>query len=448
MSYYLLSLSVVSAVGAVPINRITPEKWAQEVEALVGNEYTFLSPYVKSKENMKVKHNTCGHEYEVSRSRFIAGSRCPKCRGVWSPSPEEWQEEVNKIHGDRYIFLDDYINSTTKIRFQCNKCKASEYMTPSQFKKNEIPCPRCRKEKSIEDKTREWNQTVIDLVGNEYVFLEPFKLNNSKMLVIHSRCKHIYRATKSHFLRGRRCPNCFGNPIITEESWREYVSNEVGDEYIFLEPYINATTKLKCRHNKCGTVYMVNPNRFSQGRRCPHCFGKFKKTTEQFKKEVYDLVGEEYTVVGEYDTARKPITIKHELCEREWDIVPYAFKTGNRCPNCSSSKGEAKVREYLEKMGIGYKEQYYFNDLKKIEYLLFDFAIFKDNVLIGLIEYDGEQHFEPIDYFGGIDKFNSQKENDGMKNSYCKRNNIPLIRIPYWDYDDIEDILDSEIKKL
>lgn len=422
--------------------------WEREVEDIVGNEYTFLSPYVNSRTKMRVRHNVCGYEYEVTRKRFKEGSRCAKCRGVWKPTPDEWREEVYRVHGNEYEFIDDYVNSKTKIRFKCSGCKEVRNMSPSAFKKYSIPCSHCRKDKEIKKKTKEWQQEVMNLVNNEYVFLEPFKLNDGKMLVIHSRCKHIYKVTKSRFLRGQRCPRCFGNPVVTEDNWNDYVVEKVGEEYEFLESYIDAKTKLSCRHNACGHIYKVSPNKFSQGRRCPHCFGNFKKTTEQFKKEVYDLVGEEYTVVGEYDTARKPITIKHELCEREWDIVPYAFKAGNRCPNCSSSKGEVKVRECLEKMGIGYTEQYYFNDLKKIEYLLFDFAIFKDNVLIGLIEYDGEQHFKPIDYFGGIDKFNSQKENDEMKNSYCKRNNIPLIRIPYWDYEDIEDILDSEIKKL
>ena len=48
-----------------------------------------------------------------------------------------------------------------------------------------------------------------------------------------------------------------------------------------------------------------------------------------------------------------------------------------------------------------------------------------------LIEFDGIQHFQPIEYFGGITEFKERKQNDEIKNNYCKINNIPLIRIPY-----------------
>ena len=58
--------------------------------------------------------------------------------------------------------------------------------------------------------------------------------------------------------------------------------------------------------------------------------------------------------------------------------------------------------------------------------------------MIILIEFDGEQHFEPVEYFGGEEKFLIQKERDKRKNKYCEENNIPLLRIPYLDYQQID----------
>jgi hypothetical protein len=55
-----------------------------------------------------------------------------------------------------------------------------------------------------------------------------------------------------------------------------------------------------------------------------------------------------------------------------------------------------------------------------------------------LIEYNGEQHY--IDKFGK-EKFIQQQRNDKMKHEYCNRKNIKLINIPYWEFDNIENIL-------
>ena len=80
--------------------------------------------------------------------------------------------------------------------------------------------------------------------------------------------------------------------------------------------------------------------------------------------------------------------------------------------------------------------------------LRFDFAIFNDidkTDLKCLIEYDGKQHFEQIDYFGGENGFLYTQHNDKIKNYYCNDNNIELIRIPYWEYKNIPNILETNL---
>ena len=82
--------------------------------------------------------------------------------------------------------------------------------------------------------------------------------------------------------------------------------------------------------------------------------------------------------------------------------------------------------------------------------LPFDFYIPDLNICI---EYDGEQHFEPVD-FGGKGKeyaekrFKAQQKRDNIKTEYCKNNNIKLIRIPYWEFDNVENILKQELNIL
>ena len=106
------------------------------------------------------------------------------------------------------------------------------------------------------------------------------------------------------------------------------------------------------------------------------------------------------------------------------------------CGCASESAGELKIRQELEKWKIPFETQYRIKDFNF--YSPFDFAIFnKDKKLLALIEYDGEQHFRAVDFFGGEERFLQQKENDRKKTEWCKDNNVKLIRIPYTDYDNI-----------
>lgn len=69
-----------------------------------------------------------------------------------------------------------------------------------------------------------------------------------------------------------------------------------------------------------------------------------RKTTEQFKKQVYDLVGEEYSVLGEYETNANRILIRHNTCGNQWDGFPNSFLQGQRCPICRGLKNSKETK--------------------------------------------------------------------------------------------------------
>lgn len=104
---------------------------------------------------------------------------------------------------------------------------------------------------------------------------------------------------------------------------------------------------------------------------------------------------------------------------------------------CLNSKGEEKINKILKENNIFFKTQYTFNDLKKENLLRFDFAIFKNGKLVYLIEYQGEQHYIPY-HFDTQERFEKRLEYDNAKKEYCKQNHIPLIIIPYTDFDKID----------
>lgn len=118
-------------------------------------------------------------------------------------------------------------------------------------------------------------------------------------------------------------------------------------------------------------------------------------------------------------------------------------KGGTQSCGCSKiSKGERRIREVLDDLSIKYVSEYRINECKNKRPLPFDFAVFdKENKLVSLIEYDGAQHFKSIVVFEGEIGFESRKRNDKTKDDYCKQNNLPLLRISYLDFENIEKIL-------
>lgn len=110
--------------------------------------------------------------------------------------------------------------------------------------------------------------------------------------------------------------------------------------------------------------------------------------------------------------------------------------TSLSCGCINISKGELKIQEILRNLNIKFITQYRFSECKNIKALPFDFYLPQYHYCI---EYDGEHHFQIKEHFGGKESFQYRQHNDEIKNQYCKDNNIKLIRIPYWDYDKLNE---------
>lgn len=127
-----------------------------------------------------------------------------------------------------------------------------------------------------------------------------------------------------------------------------------------------------------------------------------------------------------------------KIVDVRYDHLTGRGKENRRTISCgckSKSSGEVKIKQILEENNIDFKNQYIIEDFS--QFAPFDFAIFNQGKLLGLIEYDGEQHFRPVNFFGGEERFKIQQNNDLRKDIYCKEHDINLVRIPYTDYDKI-----------
>ena len=114
------------------------------------------------------------------------------------------------------------------------------------------------------------------------------------------------------------------------------------------------------------------------------------------------------------------------------------------------AKGETKVANVLDVFSVEYERQYVFEDCRDKLPLPFDFYIEKYCLII---EYDGQQHFKPVDFAGkgeewSIQNMRETQRRDAIKNQYCEDNNINILRIPYWEFDDIEKLIKDKLNSL
>lgn len=165
------------------------------------------------------------------------------------------------------------------------------------------------------------------------------------------------------------------------------------------------------------------------------------------------LIGKTFgrLTVVKIDNTTQKLWVCRCSCGNQVKLTSYQLTSGHtKSCGClrseSNSSGEILVSQILAKQNIRFKKEKSFDDCRgKSGYKLrFDFYLPDYNACI---EYDGFQHFSPVPYFGGKDKFGILNQNDEIKNYYCKVHSINLIRIPYTlKKDEIEKIIKNNIQ--
>ena len=143
-------------------------------------------------------------------------------------------------------------------------------------------------------------------------------------------------------------------------------------------------------------------------------------------------------------------------CGNEKEVMGSNLVSGftHSCGCTTESTGEKYTERILNELSVRYKTHVSFSDLTGMgNYpLSYDFGIYNDSdELSFLIEYQGIQHYKPVDYFGGEDSFEVQQMHDELKREYAnKYMNVPLLEIPYTvrTYQDIKDTIVDFISSL
>lgn len=252
----------------------------------------------------------------------------------------------------------------------------------------------------------------------------------------------IFEQTPDNHIRNHGCPKCNGGVSNNTDFFIKKVKLKHNNKYDYsLVNYKNNHTNVKIICPEHGIFEQKPKEHLKYGcEKCGNDTISKKKilTTDEFIDKAKIIHNErfDYSLV-KYNGHRNNVKIicpEHGIFEQRVN----SHLNGSGCPYCKQSKGEQKIKEFLNKNKIKFIQQKKFKDCKNIRPLPFDFYLPSINYCI---EYDGIQHFQKT-YNRNLEKI---QFNDTIKNKYCSgKNGKPnLLRITYKDYNNINDILQT-----
>ena len=255
----------------------------------------------------------------------------------------------------------------------------------------------------------------------------------------------------SHHLSGHGCPKCGvknrnEKNTLTKEEFVNNARKVHGDKYDYSKvEYVNNRTKVCIKCSEHGEFWQKPSNHLS-GNACPKCSNVYVPTKEEWVEKARRVHGDkyDYSKVDYVNAMIKVCIICHE--HGEFCQIPNSHLNGSGCPKCNLSHLERSVMNYLDDIGITYDYQKCFVWLGRqtLDFYLPDYNVG--------IECQGEQHFFPVERFGGDKRFKKTLERDKRKKALCEEHGIKLLyfgNVPNYDtflgevvHDDVQYLID------
>jgi len=283
----------------------------------------------------------------------------------------------------------------------------------------------------------------------KYDYINSIYINSRSKIIINCKiCKVKFAQNSNKHLSGKGCPACGGTKKITTKEFIDKANIVHNFKYDYSKSiYANNHTKIIIICKKCHNEFTQTPNSHLAGYGCKNCF--FYSLTYNIA-EFIDKANIVHNFKYDYSKSiyannHTKIIIICKKCHNEFTQTPHNHLAAKGCAQCCESKGEKIIRKYLLENNINFENQFKISKCKNKRMLSFDFSIFEAEKLIGLIEFQGMQHYKSIKSWDGEKGFIQRKFRDSIKSNFCRENNIPLLIIPYWNKNNIEEILNNFI---
>jgi very-short-patch-repair endonuclease len=283
--------------------------------------------------------------------------------------------------------------------------------------------------------TEEFISKSKEIHGDKYDYsLVVYYNNSTSVKIIYDGV--VYEQLPQNHLKGFKCEN---NKKMTKEQFISKSREIHGDKYDYsLIDFKNVRCKIKII--KDDIIYEQLAYAHLQGK-SPE-MAPFKITNDIFIEKSKIIHGDifDYSLVDCNGSNNK---VKIIYKEKVYEQILNDHLNGHLPRGIIvDSKGVRDIISILEDRKIKYNREHYYKDCKNVNYLRFDFYLPDYNILI---EYDGRQHFEVVGIWGGIEELERRKFNDKIKNKYCIKNGIPLLRISHLE--NIENKLNEYLTK-
>jgi hypothetical protein len=281
----------------------------------------------------------------------------------------------------------------------------------------------------IKTTQEEFIQKCKEIHKNKYDYSKVNYINcKTKVKIVCPIHGEFEQTPLNHYYKKHGCLRCAGHNRTNNEFIVE-AKKIHGNKYNY------SLVDYKKRHDKVKIICPIHgifeqqPNNHLHGNGCPNCVPNRKLTQKEFIEKANKMHNNKYDYSkADFKNVSSKVVI---ICPKHGEfkqLVTNHIHNYNGCPKCKMSKGEIKVMNFLEQNKIEYKIEKTFKDCKNKIALPFDFYLPKYNVCI---EFQGKQHYEKEEFFGGETALEYTKNNDRIKKEFCKKNKIKLIRIKY-----------------
>lgn len=376
---------------------------------------------------------------------------------------DEYIKQICEEKELKFIDIKNIIDKNNKSRkfvnFICRKHedKGIQSRPIEKIINNKKPCQYCN-----HSKLKETFKSEIANINPNIDILSNYINWDTK---IHCRCKihkeYEWDASVSVLLSGGGCKICGHKKIwdsrgrITTNDFKNKME-KVNSNIEIIGKYMGAHSLIKCRCKIDNTEWESYPsNLLNKSAGCPKCAIRHLQEIESLGQDEFikrlHKTNKNIIVLEQYHNADTKLRFKCKIHNYIFKTSPrtFSYKGGKGCPYCNQSMGERKMISILENQGFKIQQQYTFKDCICINKLRFDAYDIENNIAY---EYQGQQHYYPIDFAGkgeewAKNNFDINIKRDNIKIQYCKNSNIPLIIIPYWEFDNMEEFIKMEQEK-
>ena len=440
----------------------------KEFEKVHGKKYDYSKVEYKNAHSKVIIICKEHGEFKQDPHSHKKGIKCPECSHNLKYDRKRFIKRSKELYPEMFSYSKtEFVDMKTKTIITCNK-HGDLIINPITHIHQKESCKSCKKEKLLEKRKLAFIKKATKIHGKIYSYDKTKYVNNKeKIIIVCNKHGEFITTPSSHINQKTGCPKCRKNKgshnRIRNEEFIEKATKIHGNTYDYsktLYTGMHNPIKVICKiHGEFTQSKALNhlTNEFN----CPQCLNIRLKEHTESTKITYDEavkkvknIHRDFIEIHDFSNYKNNDSKITFICNKNtkhgtWEASLHSVTgRGNKgatgCPICKMSHGERKILFWLRDNQIEHKWQYRVKkpNSNKKSFYIYDFFLPK---LKMLIEFDGRQHFEAIEAWGGQKSLEKNIKNDKEKTKYAKELKLSMLRISYKNIKKINEILEKNI---